>query len=224
MNTCLWCGLPTKNAKFCSRSHSGLWMGYRGPRAVARVAETRICDYDGCDRLTSNAKYCSRSHAIATSNAITPKRVKKWHDTCRSCEERPGVRDSGYCSQKCERREHYVAFLRGEIDGTSIGKTYRASWVTLVLRELTGDRCERCGWGNEKHCVSGKIPLQIDHIDGDPTNNWRRNLALLCGTCHTLTDTYGSHNSPKGRAARGASPRTDIGRPYRDRYYDRRPL
>jgi len=34
------------------------------------------------------------------------------------------------------------------------------------------------------------IPLELDHIDGNHSNNNLSNLRLLCPNCHTLTPTY----------------------------------
>lgn len=39
-----------------------------------------------------------------------------------------------------------------------------------------------------------KIPLELDHIDGDPENNIRENLRLICPNCHAQTDTYKGKN------------------------------
>ena len=36
--------------------------------------------------------------------------------------------------------------------------------------------------------------LQLDHIDGDRSNNELGNLRLLCPNCHALTDTYCGRN------------------------------
>ena len=35
------------------------------------------------------------------------------------------------------------------------------------------------------------IPLDIDHINGDSSDNRLENLRILCKNCHALTDTYG---------------------------------
>ena len=35
------------------------------------------------------------------------------------------------------------------------------------------------------------ITLQVDHIDGDITNNLKDNLRLLCPNCHAQTETWG---------------------------------
>lgn len=52
-------------------------------------------------------------------------------------------------------------------------------------------RCVSCGldmW------LGRPIPLQLDHVDGDRTNNLLENLRVLCPTCHALTDTYCGRN------------------------------
>lgn len=66
--------------------------------------------------------------------------------------------------------------------------------------EERGYCCERCGiseWNGEP------IALQVDHTDGDATNNIPTNLRLLCPNCHSQTETWGSKNKGFGRKARG---------------------
>lgn len=40
------------------------------------------------------------------------------------------------------------------------------------------------------------IPLELDHIDGDNSNNSLENLRLLCPNCHAQTSTYRGKNKP----------------------------
>jgi 5-methylcytosine-specific restriction endonuclease McrA len=58
-----------------------------------------------------------------------------------------------------------------------------------------------CQW-NKKHKITNKVPIQLEHIDGDSKNNSLDNLKLLCPNCHSLTDTYGALNKGKGRKNR----------------------
>jgi len=44
-----------------------------------------------------------------------------------------------------------------------------------------GDRCEFCGF-----IPIHPVQLDVDHIDGDHTNNEMRNLQTLCANCHRL--------------------------------------
>lgn len=43
------------------------------------------------------------------------------------------------------------------------------------------------------------IPLELDHIDGNSSDNQLSNLRLLCPNCHALTDTYRGKNIGKPR-------------------------
>jgi 5-methylcytosine-specific restriction endonuclease McrA len=59
-----------------------------------------------------------------------------------------------------------------------------------------------CSWCNKSthftHWTGEvKIPLQVDHINGDRKNNSIENLRLLCSTCHSLTPTYCGKNIKK---------------------------
>lgn len=42
------------------------------------------------------------------------------------------------------------------------------------------------------------MPLEVEHIDGDSTNNKEYNLTLLCPNCHSLTKTYRGLNKGNG--------------------------
>ena len=42
--------------------------------------------------------------------------------------------------------------------------------------------------------AGGSIPLELDHVDGDRTNNLLCNLRLVCPNCHALTPTYRGRN------------------------------
>ncbi|MFD7510589.1 HNH endonuclease signature motif containing protein [Streptomyces sp. NPDC059853] len=57
-----------------------------------------------------------------------------------------------------------------------------------MLRAGVEDRCSGCGippwWRGQP------LRLEVDHRDGDRSNNCPENLRLLCPNCHAATDTY----------------------------------
>lgn len=60
---------------------------------------------------------------------------------------------------------------------------------------LISYQCQTCGC--DGHWQNGTITLELDHIDGDNSNNELSNLRYLCPNCHALTATYRGKNKQK---------------------------
>lgn len=56
---------------------------------------------------------------------------------------------------------------------------------------------KKCSCCNSTTWLDFPIPLELDHIDGDNTNNELSNLRMLCPNCHALTPTYRGKNIKK---------------------------
>ena len=69
------------------------------------------------------------------------------------------------------------------------------------MREKFGNKCSRCGWC-EVNPITNKVPLEVEHVDGNYLNNSEDNLDLICPNCHSLTPTYRALNMGNGRKDR----------------------
>ena len=60
---------------------------------------------------------------------------------------------------------------------------------------MKSQRCEECGW--HKKSADGRIPLELDHVNGDNRDNRIENLRVLCPNCHSLKATHRGRNIKK---------------------------
>jgi hypothetical protein len=67
----------------------------------------------------------------------------------------------------------------------------------LFLAALKTPRCELCGWAEES--PDGRIPVELDHINGDKDDNRLENLRILCPNCHALQPTHRGLNQRRRR-------------------------
>ena len=71
----------------------------------------------------------------------------------------------------------------------------------LFAEGIKEQKCEECGWA--KRSADGRLPLELDHINGDRHDNRVENLRVLCPNCHSLQPTHRGRNK-KGRNVRVA--------------------
>lgn len=65
----------------------------------------------------------------------------------------------------------------------------------LFAVNLKPRHCEECGW--KKISEDGRVPLELDHINGNSKDNRIENLRVLCPNCHSLKPTHRGRNRKK---------------------------
>lgn len=200
--SCENCFTFTTNPRFCSLSCSVSWQQKAKPWPIGYCL---TCNAVFNKRGQPYKKFCGRSCAASYNNTVFPKK-KPSSSQCPSCSSilRPQRK---YCSTSCQQDHYYrqrvSKWLAGKDPGYSTIGTVKP-FIKRWLREKHHNQCSRCGW-NQTSSFTGKVPLEVEHIDGDWTNNTPENLDLLCPNCHSLTSTYRALNVGRGRPWRRSS-------------------
>lgn len=109
-----------------------------------------------------------------------------------------------YCSNKCQKEYEYKSYIEewktNKVTGLK-GEYQISNHIKTYLLNKYNKKCAKCGWG-ETNKFTRKIPLEVEHIDGNYKNNNEDNLILLCPNCHSLTSTYKGANLNNGRKTR----------------------
>lgn len=122
---------------------------------------------------------------------------------CINCNKEINKR-SKYYSNKCQKEYQYKKYIdkwKNNQSNGMRGEYQISSYIKTYLFNKYNNKCARCGWGKINE-YTNKIPLEIEHIDGNYKNNYEENLILLCPNCHSLTSTYKGANLNKGRKSR----------------------
>lgn len=160
---------------------------------------------DGKKRNLHTRKYCLKCVPFGSNGCSVFGRQKRDYGKCLNCGNPLKKSNKKFCSVKCEHDYPYKEYIRkwknGEVSGT-IGKAWIdvSGYVKRYIFEKFDFKCSKCGW-SERNPYTNTLPLEIEHIDGDATNNCEENLTLLCHNCHSLTKTYRGAN--KGNGSRG---------------------
>lgn len=73
----------------------------------------------------------------------------------------------------------------------------QGNYVRVSLAAAQSNCCAICGAASTWQGLP--LVLVMDHIDGNPTNNRRENLRLVCPNCDSQLPTYKSRNRGNGR-------------------------
>lgn len=121
------------------------------------------------------------------AQAILKKKIEEWkidvsHFTGQRWQKSPH-------QEKQQRKEKY-SLDQVFVENTPVSQKVLRGYVQR--HNIIEYKCQNCGcdgkWQN------GIISLELDHINGNNTDNRIENLRYLCPNCHALTDTYRGRN------------------------------
>jgi hypothetical protein len=175
------------------KNHIGFCKGI-----IVKIDKTRMCSKCG-----SVIKQHFKKHYESCTGTGTQKENRKKYK-CKFCGISIHKNFSGCCNKCCRNKlkdEYYNKIIRlwkeNKFDGMS-GLNGLSSQIRRYIFEKFNNRCSICGW-NKINPRTKKIPLEVEHIDGNYKNNKEENLTLLCPNCHSLTPTFGGLNRGNGR-------------------------
>jgi 5-methylcytosine-specific restriction endonuclease McrA len=228
-SNCKHCSVPFQvrpaeinrgNGLFCSSSCSS--KDYRArthktPESNCVCAQCSARFYVKLSRLNKpGPKYCSarcqgkaRTNKNAEARRINQITEPRFHKRCLECEKELTKNqkknyNQTYCSASCGATFRHKIKIQKWITGDFVFNP-RSETIPHTIRrylfEKHHSKCPKCGWG-EIHPTTGRVPLTVNHIDGDSSNHSHTNVELLCPNCHSLTPNYGSLNRGKGRKRR----------------------
>ncbi len=133
-------------------------------------------------------RYWLKRFNLKTEGMVSPGKPR---NLCLNCGLPVSRNPSVFCSISCQQKRLRKCKVESGGQNPRLLKNY--------LLDIRGHKCEVCGiteW------MGRPAPLELDHIDGDPTNNELHNLRLICPNCHAQTENYKGRNKGNGRFVR----------------------
>src|ERR1700679_3561106 len=195
-------GIRKNTTFFCSRECRGNFYSITKEICCANCHKLSTKKPSQMSKNTSGNFFCNSSCAATYNNSKHPKRIKK-PKPIKIKMSKPNKRSKIYncliCSVILSTKRNYCDQCRPAIISAKAKKYWEEQYikhiidwqsgkimgnkgegqVTCFIRKYLFDKynskCSECGWA-KINPVTNKIPLEIDHIDGDWNNHKENNL------------------------------------------------
>lgn len=173
--------------RFCNKICKNSFIGQKIKKSIELKTQCKIDEYN------KNKKYCAYCKIELSFKQRKLKFCSKQcaYNVVSFSVKRSIDRFCSKCNIQIFERKKYCKKCRDEallFENVSLKVKKR------ILIKENGNFCQCCGLS---HWLEDVISLQIDHIDGNPDNNLKSNLRLLCANCHFITPTFGAKNIGK---------------------------
>lgn len=183
---------------YCSNKCQALAKSLEG-RTVVQCAECFLSfsKMNSQIRCGSN-NFCSKSCSAAYNNTHRVRKDRRPDFLCINCGivKKSSHKNQKFCGVSCQHDHRAKERYKELEDGANLThKICRSYWLS---KNRTCSCCGLSEWNGLD------IPLELDHINGDGTDNTLENTRLLCPNCHAQTDNYKSKNAnnPLGKEFR----------------------
>lgn len=198
--SCRYCGKETTNPKFCSLSCSVRQQNIDKPR-VLKPKEIKRCEHCDLEFIADGRKkenkFCSHSCSAKFNNS--KRRIRKPIRPCQRCGE--PTSNNKFCTYGCEQKTNRQFKIEQWLGGSNVSDGVLKGTIRKHLFATQNNSCVKCGW-SERNQQTNSVPLELNHIDGDHTNNTVSNIELICPNCHSLTSNFRALNRGNGRPKR----------------------
>lgn len=148
------------------------------PTIATRIKTNELCSY-GCGEIAKYRNKAGKLMCCKHSNSCSAIRAKNSY----------GVANSGR-----DYKADYEKLPQHIKDNMAAANRGNFKNLKLLLISKRGHKCEMCA---NVEWLGSPIKLEMDHIDGDNTNDSDTNLRLLCPNCHSTTPTWRKKKNAK---------------------------
>lgn len=129
--------------------------------------------------------------------------IKSKYFNCLFCEKEKLSRHghaavNKYCSTLCHKAYENKIKIKDWLDKGNCKPSGKSTprFIVRYVKQQAKNTCQKC---QNSKWNGIPIHLEVDHIDGDYTNNNILNLQALCPNCHSQTPTFKNLNYGNGR-------------------------